>query len=289
MKGCLIVNAYLTQGKFDEIHQYLRDAFVAKGMFLELITNQQALRLTFSKNLQFDFVLFWDKDVYLCELLENMGYRVFNSSNAIAVCDDKALTYLRLMKHGIKMPRTIFAPMTYANIGYTDFGFVELAGVQLGYPIMIKENFGSFGQQVYLAGSYSDALEIVKKIGSKPFLFQEFISSSFGKDIRVQVVGGKIVASVLRTAKEGEFKANVTSGGTMSKYELSDEQREMALRACEVLGLDFAGVDLLFGEGEQPILCEVNSNAHFKNLFDCTGVNVAESIADYVRCKIWKK
>lgn len=56
----------------------------------------------------------------------------------------------------------------------------------------------------------------------------------------------------------------------------------MALKACEILGLDFGGVDLLFGEDDRPVLCEVNSNAHFINLSSCTGVNVADKIIKYV-------
>ena len=69
----------------------------------------------------------------------------------------------------------------------------------------------------------------------------------------------------------------------MEPYEPTAEQKEMALQVCKELELDFAGVDILFGKEEEPILCEVNSNAHFKNIYDCTGVNVAEHIMKYIK------
>ena len=78
-----------------------------------------------------------------------------------------------------------------------------------------------------------------------------------------------------------DFRANITNGGQMFNYEPSEEEVEMAREVMEHLGLDFAGVDILFGE-KGPILCEVNSNAHFKNIYDCTGVNVAECIVEYI-------
>ncbi|HWT75620.1 MAG TPA: RimK family alpha-L-glutamate ligase, partial [Mobilitalea sp.] len=66
-------------------------------------------------------------------------------------------------------------------------------------------------------------------------------------------------------------------------------QCELALRSCEIIGLDFAGVDLLLGENDEPIVCEVNSNAHFKNIYDCTGVNAADEIITYIKNQLQAK
>ena len=76
-----------------------------------------------------------------------------------------------------------------------------------------------------------------------------------------------------------DFRANVTNGGHMEQFDAPAEFLRLAERCCAVIGLDFAGVDMLFGPGERPVLCEVNSNAHFKNLYHCTGVDVARLIA----------
>ena len=83
-----------------------------------------------------------------------------------------------------------------------------------------------------------------------------------------------------------DFRANLTLGGKMEPYTPDASQVELALKAAKALSLDFCGVDLLFGDREEPILCEVNSNAHFKNIFDCTGVNAAIPIMEHILEKI---
>lgn len=282
MDGLLIVNAYLCGKKYDGIYDMLTEAANKRDVGLKIIGNDEILATVGNReSISADFVLFWDKDVKLAEFLERKGVRVFNGSRAIAVCDDKALTAIALSDKGIAMPETVIAPMTFENIGYTDYGFVQKAGEKLGYPLVMKECFGSFGHEVYLMSSYDELLNKVKSIGSKPMLFQKLVKSSFGRDIRVQVVGHNVVAAVRREAKAGSLIANVTSGGKMYPYTLTPQEEKLAVDTSKALNLDFAGIDLLFGENG-PLLCEVNTNAHFKNLYDATGINVADSIIDYV-------
>ena len=87
-----------------------------------------------------------------------------------------------------------------------------------------------------------------------------------------------------RYSENGDFRANLSNGGKMKPYQPSKEEKALAVRACETLGADFAGVDLLFGD-KGPLVCEVNSNAHFKNIYDCTGVDTAERILCYLAGK----
>lgn len=291
MKGWLITNAFLHTHKFTEIHLWLTEAAKKLGVDLIVKTNAEILvqldsnftNAKYSKsNEKPDFVLFWDKDIRLAQYLEMKGYSVFNSSRGIAVCDDKSLTHLYLQQAGIKMPKTILAPMTFSNIGYNNLDFLELVEKQLTYPIIIKECFGSFGQQVYLADNKAELKDKVLAIGAKPMLFQEFIQSSKGRDLRLQVVGNQVVAAMYRYADNGDFRANITNGGKMKPYEPTQKQMDLAVECCKILGLDFAGVDILFGKNQEPVVCEVNSNAHFKNIYDCTGINVAESILEYI-------
>lgn len=288
MTGWLVVNEFLKSNKFHEIHQWLLDAAKKQGIEMQLKTNAQLL-IDVSENSmnvrkgQVDFVLFWDKDVRLARYLEQLGYPVYNSSEAIGICDDKSLTHLTLMKEGIRMPRTIIAPMTFENIGYTNLVFLEAVAQHLKFPMVVKECFGSFGQQVYLVRNLEELEDQVRQIGVKPMLFQEFIETSFGKDIRLQVVGSEVIASMYRYSENGDFRANLTIGGSMQKYTPTKEQCALAIRCCEIIGLDFAGVDLLFGKDGEPIVCEVNSNAHFKNIYDCTGVNAADAIITHIK------
>lgn len=293
MKAWLVRNEFLYTNKFNEINQWLVEAAEKKGVQLEIKTNAQLLisicnKMEFLKEIQEwpAFVLFWEKDIRLAKALEGMGLKLFNSAKAIELCDDKALTHLTLARAGIKMPKTIIAPMTYENVGYTNYDFLEEIGRALSFPLVVKECFGSFGQQVYLCHNPAEFIKKVKKLGSRPMLFQEFIKASFGKDIRLQVVGKQVVATMYRYAENGDFRANITNGGKMKPYTPTQSQVDLALKCCEVIGLDFAGVDLLFDEQENPIVCEVNSNAHFKNIFECTGVNTADFIMDYILQRI---
>lgn len=287
--GFLVVNHFLQTSKFTDLYERLKKGAEAAGLTLTVKTGCELLcevQSGFLKEQEKpDFVLFWDKDIRLAKLLEGMGIRLFNSAAAIEACDDKSLTHLALSGI-VPMPKTICAPMTYEAVGYPDLSFVEKVGEALGFPMVIKECFGSFGAQVYLVNTLAEAKEKVKSLAGKPFIFQEFIAASTGRDIRLQVVGDHVIAAMLRFSETGDFRAGITSGGSMKPYEPTEKQKELAVLVCKTLGLDFAGVDFLFGENDEPILCEVNSNAHFKNLYDCTGVDAAAEIMAYIRKKL---
>ncbi|MCR5608744.1 MAG: RimK family alpha-L-glutamate ligase [Lachnospiraceae bacterium] len=285
MKGILIVNHYLNSDKFTSLNKWVLESAKKYNIDMKIFTNREVMLLSEDEiKSQCDFILFWDKDIMLAKRLENMNIRVINSSDSILNCDDKALTYLKLYNSGIQMPKTIIAPMTYDNIGYSDSGFLKEAADILSFPLIIKERFGSFGYQVYKADNYEELHRISYEKWNNKLIFQQYIKETEGKDIRINVVGGKVVAAMKRVAKENDFRANITNGGTMSKYTPTDKDCEIAIKASEILGLDFCGVDLLFGaEDNERYLCEVNSNAHFINIFNCTGVNVADKIFEYIR------
>lgn len=291
MFGWLIINAYLNKQKFNELFSMLAEAADQLEIKLKIVTNEEGW-LYFVRDKQEekpDFILFWDKDIRLAQMFEKNGFRVFNSAAAIAACDDKSNTFFSLYDSGIKMPKTIVAPKVFQLEGFPDTTFFQEVALAKqygwGYPLVFKECNGSFGAQVYLVHDQEEMVKVIKHIGNRPFLIQEYIETSYGRDVRIQVVGGKVVAAMLRT-NENDFRANITNGGSMQPYTPTKEQADMAIQVCDALKLDFAGVDILFGEKDEPILCEVNSNAHFKNLYDCTGVNTAEEILKYVKEKM---
>lgn len=296
MKAWLVVNGFLEMGKFQEIYQWLCKAGQKHHIDITMKTNQELLvdckkqkAGILQEKEQVDFVLFWDKDIRLARMLESIGYRVFNSAQAIENCDDKGLTHEILSVQHIPTPRTILAPMTYQNIGYTNLKFLDNVIKELGLPLVIKENFGSFGAQVYLCSTIEEVHKKTKELEGKAILYQEFIKETNGRDVRLQVVGDKVVAAMERRAKEGDFRANITNGGQMTPYYPTKAEEKLAIDACRRLLVDFAGVDLLYLEGGFSLVCEVNSNAHFKNIYDCTRVNVADSIMEYIVEKISKK
>ena len=279
--GWLVVNAFLGAEKYQTLYQMLLSAARAQEIEL-LLKPADGLVCAFGEEAEVfaplpDFVLFWDKDVGLARRFERLGVPVFNTARAIELCDDNRLTGEILNAHGVKIPKTIPAPKTFENVGYFKTDFLDCAERALGYPMVIKEAYGSFGAQVYLARNRAEALKIVDKIGHKEFLMQEFIAESAGRDIRVNVVDGRVVCAMLRY-NETDFRSNVTNGGKTQKIVLDKAQEQIALAACKALGLHFAGVDVLFGAGGEPLVCEVNSNPHFKSSLDCTGVDLAEHI-----------
>lgn len=290
MKGWLVVNAFLDSEKFRGIYSLLLESAKLHNIRLELFTSSDLSGVTgegFGANELPDFVIFWDKDVCLARRLEQARVRLFNCADAVEACDNKALTSLMLSKAGVRIPKTIIAPKTFEGVGYNNLVFLDRAVDKLGLPLVIKESYGSFGMQVYLADTRDEAAQIIKELGHKEFIMQEFIASSRGRDLRVNVVGGKVVASILRY-NEADFRSNLTIGGQMKPYTANNAQAELAVSACKALGLDFAGVDVMFGENDEPIICEVNSNTHFKTTLDCTGVNLADRIMEYIAEELMK-
>lgn len=285
MNGWLVVNSFLRNEKLDKMYALFLSSAKDLGIDLALLRGceiSDVLGGGFQKRPLPDFVIFWDKDTILAQMLENAGVRVFNSSRSIDVCDSKAKTYLQLSEHGIPIPQTIIAPKTFEGIGHCDPSFLQMVIGRLKLPMIIKESFGSFGQQVYLANTESEVRNIVDRIGHKDFLFQEFIATSRGRDVRINVVGQQVVASMLRY-HDTDFRSNLSNGGQAKNYAPTEAQKQLALSAVSALKLDHAGVDILFGADDAPVICEVNSNPHFLSVLEYTGVHLSDHIIRHIR------
>lgn len=294
LKGWIIYNGSLMTPKFMEHVEWFVDSAKNNGIELIPVRNDElgAVIINGKTNLtgydetqKPDFVLFWDKDIRLARHLESMGFRLFNNSNAIMVCDDKIATHQALANQGIKMPVTIASPFVYSGTKVDEENFIEKIEQVLSYPVIVKNAFGSFGAQVYMARNREELLMLRKKLIDVPHLYQEYIKSSFGRDVRLQVVGDKVVAAMLRV-NENDFRANVTAGGRMMPFDPPKAFCDMAVKAAKLVGADFAGVDILFGENDEPVLCEINSNAHVKNMYECTKKDIPDYIIKYIKCRL---
>ena len=281
MRGWLIVNSFMNTNKFISLYEMLSAAFKKHNVALE-IKKASDISLEVGANIENkpDFAIFWDKDVYLAERLEKSGVRLYNNKRAVLLCDNKILMYQALIENGVKIPKTFIAPKTFEGLEYNNRDFLDKVIKDIGFPMVVKEAYGSFGEQVYLANDEESLNKIVDSIGYKDFLLQEYIVSSKGKDVRINVVGDNAIVSMLRE-NDKDFRSNISSGGHGSLYQPSKEFIDLALKATKALGLDFAGVDVMFGK-DGPILCEVNSNPQFASTLAATGVNLADYIADYI-------
>ena len=289
-KGYIIINGFLREEKFFSLYSALKQSADRAGLQLELKTNIElmcdiASGKTVANEALPPFAIFWDKDVRLAKTLEAAGMKLFNSAGSIELCDDKSLTHIALMNR-VPQPKTVLIPLTFPRVGYTDCAFLEKIADYLGFPLVIKQCFGSFGAGVYLARNMDEAKAALMKTAGGAAIAQQYIASSFARDIRAYVVGDKVAAAMLRHNESGDFRANVAQGGKADAYALNEAQAVLAVKTAQILGCTFAGVDLLFGENGEMTVCEVNSNAHFAGISAATGVNIADKIIEAVAQRI---
>ena len=281
----IVVNNFVSKHKFTDLYELLCTAASRFNIPLSIIrTGEIPYDISSLSDYKPPFVIFWDKDIVLARFLESAKMKLFNSAFAIEYCDNKALTTLALENDGIPIPKTLIAPLTFDFAGYNDLSFADDFLSQTKYPIIVKECFGSFGAQVHLVSNCQELVEVVSSFGSRPFLLQEFISESRGKDTRIFVVGDDCPISLCRYNTEGDFRSNITLGGGAVPHTPTQEECDIAISACKALKLDFGAVDLLIGENG-PVVCEVNSNPHFRSALECTGKNFADYVIEYIHKK----
>ena len=286
-KGLIIINGFGVAEGIQHQLKRLKEEFSKKGVPVDVRTSTDVFSYLSEGYVKstlphYDFVIYTDKDRYIAEELERAGYRLFNSSSSIVKCDDKMLTHLSLSDHGIKMPTTISSPLCYRDDGnrkYLD-NVIEI----IGLPMIVKENYGSLGRQVYFVTSKNELLDLENKLIHVPHIFQQFIASSKGKDYRIIVIGGKAVAYMKRENKFS-YLSNLATGGKSYVVDLPKIYLDVAEKAARILQLDYCGVDLLEGENGEPILSEVNSNAFYEGIEKTTGINVARLYVDYILSK----
>ncbi len=288
-KATAIVNGYVFLEGLRNFYERMKEELVKFDIDLELKTTTDLISyiesdgsIVVKENLG-AFVLFLDKDKYLSELLDKAGYRLFNPYEAIRLCDDKMLTYITLSNSGIKMPKTIGSPLNYFNSD--DSKFMKVIEDSFSYPLIAKHSYGSMGAGVFLISNHEELVSFMKENGGIPTLFQEFIKSSKGVDYRVIVIGGKAIGAMKRM-NPNDFRSNIALGGTAEVAKLNDRYLKTAEKAASILNLDYCGVDLLIGPNDEPVLCEVNSNAFIKGFEHYTGINVAKRYAEYIVDKI---
>lgn len=206
---------------------------------------------------------------------EMMGVYTVNESVAIARSRDKLRSLQLLSRKGIGLPVTGFAHSTM----YTQ-DLIDLAG---GAPLVIKLLEGTQGIGVVLAETNNAAESVIEAFkGLKQnILVQEFIKEAESKDIRCFVVGGKVVAAMMRTGKKGDFRSNIHRGGKAEQIKITPEERSTATRAAKVMGLNVAGVDILRAN-HGPVVMEVNSSPGLEGIEAASGKNVAEYIIAFI-------
>ena len=211
---------------------------------------------------------------------ERMDIPVINSSDAIDNVKDKLYTHQILAQSNLDIPKTML--LRYP----IDIDFVDK---NIGFPVIVKKISGSYGRGVFLCEDKKQLnqlvtmAELTKK--SYDIIIQEFVKDTWGKDLRVFVVNNKVVGCMMRQSTDEDFRANLSRGGEGFPYEVNEQIEWLSSESSKALGLDIAGVDLLFQNGGYKI-CEVNSNPGFEGMENFTKKNIAEEIVQFIKMKI---
>ena len=286
MKGVILTNAYKdipqTRSQCARLKEELEKLHVSidimrNDFFAANITSGGEIA---SKLSGYDFCIYLDKDKYISYRLEKAGIRLFNSAQAIELCDDKMTTALALSNSGIPIPKTLPGLLCYDESTPLNEQALHIVEEELGYPVIVKSSFGSMGTGVFKAENFEQLKGAASALKMQPHLFQQYIAESAGRDIRVIVIGGKAVAAMERISG-GDFRSNIAIGGRGLKIDMPVQVKEMAEKAAALLNLDYCGADILFGK-EGFYLCEVNSNAFFDGIEAATGVNIAKLYANHI-------
>ena len=203
---------------------------------------------------------------------ERQGVMLINGSQAIESVADKLHTLQILSRSRLPIPKTILGKFPVD---------VDLVERELGFPVVVKTLKGTRGAGVVLCNDrlqFNDLADLLDGAKSgADFLFQQYISASHGRDVRVLVVDGKAVAAMERRSSDGSFKSNISLGGHATRFDLPRDMAELAIRVAAALDLDVAGIDILFDTDGYRI-CEANSSPGFQALEPACGINVPEII-----------
>jgi len=212
--------------------------------------------------------------------IEKFGIPVINTADSILTVKDKLLTSQILARSNLPTPKTMLMNFPVDS---------ELVANEIGFPCVVKLVSGSKGKGIYLCQNkkfFDELMELVDNLKSrKSMIIQEYMDHAVGSDLRVWVIGGKTVVAMKRTAPQGDFRANISNGGTGETFEITEEIDFLARETARVMGLDIAGVDLLF-DHEGFRICEANSSPGFEGIDQYCNTDMAQRIVDYVKLKI---
>lgn len=212
----------------------------------------------------------WGK---LKDELNKLVLKNYNGIDAYNIFINKFEQVRRLRSEAFIVPKYI--------MGTSLISYRELEA-NLGIPFVAKGLESSMGEEILLIENENDyAMLKTMYPDSKEWLFEEFISTSYGRDMRFYSIRGEVVACMKRTS-QGDFRANVALGASVEPFEITPEIRQIAKDIYDQTGLDFLGIDLMFGE-DKPYFCEINVMPGLEGIERASGVNVARMIIEAIQ------
>lgn len=210
---------------------------------------------------------------------ERLNVPTLPNSASIEASKDKMYANQILAQAGLPIPKTMLTRFPCK---------AELVEKVVGFPCVLKVVTGSHGAGVYLcenAKQFEDLSELISSLDFKnSMIVQEYVQYSEGRDLRVIVIGGRVVGAMLRQSTDGSFKANISRGGEGTAFDVDDQMELLAIQTAKVLDLDIAGVDLLFHSDGYRI-CEANSSPGFKGFEKALGINIPQKVFYYAKLR----
>ena len=210
---------------------------------------------------------------------ERLNVPTLPNSASIEASKDKMYANQILAQAGLPIPKTMLTRFPCK---------AELVEKVVGFPCVLKVVTGSHGAGVYLcenAKQFEDLSELISSLDFKnSMIVQEYVQYSEGRDLRVIVIGGRVVGAMLRQSTDGSFKANISRGGEGTAFDVDDQMELLAIQTAKVLDLDIAGIDLLFHSDGYRI-CEANSSPGFKGFEKALGINIPQKVFDYAKLR----
>jgi RimK family alpha-L-glutamate ligase len=216
---------------------------------------------------------------FCIELLSRSKVPIVNGRADIAASKNKLAQHARGDAAGLPMPQWAIVRSSRDALAVAD---------AIGYPVVAKTPFGSIGTGVFFAQSSEHLSPIVDYLviaAATPVLIEEFVAEAQRKDVRLFVVNGSVVASMERSARAGDIRANIGQGGTAQSAQPTPEEVDLAQRACALYDLEVAGVDIV-RSSRGPLLLEVNANPGVVEVTKHSGVDVAGAIVEHAISRV---
>ena len=215
----------------------------------------------------------------LLSQLEKAGVSCINSRTSVSICTDKYRTYLRLADYGLTQPHTVLIPNK-------DGVQTAIENLDRKYPIIMKTLRGSKGVGVIFVESERSLESIVQLIFKESkdaeLLIQEYIKTDF--DIRVLVLGGKVLASMQRDVIKKDFRSNFSRGGKVKEFKLTEMEIEQCLLASKAVDGHYTAVDFIPSKDREknpPYIIEVNSSPGTEGIEEATGKNLIKEVLQH--------
>ena len=223
-------------------------------------------------------VLFHRYSQNLMSRLERYRFCFLNEKASIIQCEDKYLTQLKLVESGLPVPDSALCPTEE---------MIELAHDKVGgkFPVVVKTLSGTQGKGVFVVNDYKALKSTMQAIWSAAdeveMMFQKYIKSDH--DVRLHVLGDKVIAAMKREVVENDFRSNVHLGGKTAKYKPTKEIQDLAVKAAKAVKCNWAGVDIMFDTKGNPFILEVNASPGTDGIEELTGQDITKEVMEW--CK----